>query len=124
MSKPIQMVMRTTHHHYLEGNTRRPCDDCDGPIPQWGGMVMVKHALWRSITDMQGKGFLCFGCIEKRLGRKLKMSDLLRSGKTVPFGNRLFLMLANGWTRDFWVDMDTRGRGHFKSNYQIKLFTE
>ena len=122
-SRPIQMVMRTTHHHHLAGTLGRPCDECGDEIPSWGGMVMLKHALWRSITNPEGKGFLCVSCIEGRLGRPIKMTDLLRSGKTVPFSNRLFIMLRHGWTRDFWVDMDTRGRQWKNlSNYKIKLY--
>lgn len=116
------MVLRTTHQHTLTGVVHRPCDECGMHFQLWGGMVMLRHALWRSITNPQGKGFLCVPCIEKRLGRHVKITDLLRSGKTVPLGNRLFIMLRNGWTRDFWVEMDGRKQRGNGAHYHIKLF--
>jgi hypothetical protein len=59
------------------------CSDCARPIPdEW---YVVKKAVWEQAwpgTSMKGahepmpkKHFLCIGCLEKRLGRRLKRRD-------------------------------------------------
>ncbi len=67
------------------------CQQCDGTIHPYENMVVLKHLLWLSIA--QRKEMLCPACIELRLGRPIRLADLLpsiRNLKQVPC-NQLWL---------------------------------
>jgi hypothetical protein len=59
------------------------CDDCNCTIGGIGEWYLLKKAVWEQAwpgtsqknTEMALKHFLCIGCIEKRLGRKLRRAD-------------------------------------------------
>lgn len=54
------------------------CLDCQVDTSQRTGIseyYMVLHRLWSSVVLTSG--MLCIGCLEKRLGRKLKPADFL-----------------------------------------------
>jgi hypothetical protein len=52
-----------------------PCDDCGVNTSSNGGIAeyyMVHYHVWNSIRPAQ---FLCVGCLERRLGRRLVHED-------------------------------------------------
>jgi hypothetical protein len=59
------------HLRYFTHDGRRCCDDCREPEPDG---PMLRDELWATIAEPDA--FLCFGCIEKRLGRRLTQADL------------------------------------------------
>lgn len=56
------------------------CSKCDTPVCAMAGtMIVLKDDLWKSILaklDSKDTQVLCRSCIEKYLGRPLKLSDL------------------------------------------------
>lgn len=65
------------HHRIINPNYKpSPCPCCGKENPN---LVMIKHELWKQ-TGL--KGWVCFSCIEKRLGRKLTLEDLQPCGAT------------------------------------------
>jgi hypothetical protein len=57
-----------------------------GLFAPWGGgwdveWFMVKAPVWRAATGGTDIRFLCVGCLERRLGRKLAARDFMRSAK-------------------------------------------
>jgi hypothetical protein len=56
------------------------CDDCGVNTQQIGEQYMVHNRVWTAATGVSHKwmamiGFLCIGCIERRLGRQLTKAD-------------------------------------------------
>jgi hypothetical protein len=61
------------------------CKDCRGNIGWMGEWCLLKNSIWEkawpgtgqksSSTKMPMKHFLCIGCIEKRIGRRLTRRD-------------------------------------------------
>jgi hypothetical protein len=49
------------------------CEDCNGP--GWG--PMLKYVVWDKISQSR-KGFLCEGCMVLRLGRALRLEDMVK----------------------------------------------
>jgi hypothetical protein len=50
--------------------------------PGWnGGFFMVKDSVWRHGQRAGKARFLCVGCLECRIGRKLSADDFKRSAK-------------------------------------------
>jgi hypothetical protein len=66
------------HPHYFTADGRQCCDECRQPLP--AGPVLHDD-LWATIKGPDDHTFLCFDCIEKRLGRPLTQADL----KVCPF---------------------------------------
>ena len=67
-----------------------PCMDCEIDTG-YEVAYMIDHNLWRDILNLD-RGFLCLDCLEKRLGRKLKLSDFpeeLRINTPIYFGYQL-----------------------------------
>jgi hypothetical protein len=56
---------------YFTHDGHRCCDECR--LPELGG-PMLHDELWATIA--KPTAFLCFGCTEKRLGRRLTQDDL------------------------------------------------
>lgn len=54
-----------------------PCRDCAIKNPP---MVILRDELWLSIAN--DSDYLCFRCIEKRLGRHITWADLAPCGLT------------------------------------------
>jgi len=80
--------------HYRVSATVFRCNDCNlllGVRPKglsaifgggWqGDWFMVKDGVWRRIQRAGKCRFLCVGCSEHRLGRKLTADDFRRSAK-------------------------------------------
>jgi hypothetical protein len=72
------------------------CKDCRGNIGWMGGWCLLKNSTWEKAwpgtgqknahTKMPLKHFLCIGCIEKRIGRKLTRRDFdMRSKHNKPY---------------------------------------
>jgi hypothetical protein len=68
------------------------CDDCGSPlyvIPAGilgggdgsGEWFMLKDRVWSASQSMGDARFLCVGCIERRIGRRLSSTDFRRSAK-------------------------------------------
>jgi hypothetical protein len=55
---------------------------CDGDIPMTvsenSELYMVRDAVWKQAGIEPYGGCLCVGCLEKRIGRKLKPKDFVR----------------------------------------------
>jgi hypothetical protein len=62
------------------------CEDCDGCLGTMGEWFQLKNAVWNQAwpgtaqrtsakAPLPMKHFLCIGCVEKRLGRKLSRRD-------------------------------------------------
>jgi len=61
------------------------CKDCKANVGMMGAWCMLKNSVWKKTwpgtaqksryTKMPMKHNLCIGCIEKRLGRRLKRCD-------------------------------------------------
>lgn len=57
---------------------RFACQDCGHDVKQMGEMFMLKDDLWIHLVHGCEQGWanmLCVGCVEERLGRKLKPWD-------------------------------------------------
>lgn len=54
------------------------CKDCGYEIFVDKNMVMLKNEIWNSICD-ETEDAICAKCIEKRLGRKITISDFMES---------------------------------------------
>jgi hypothetical protein len=79
------------------------CEDCGESVGLMGEWCMLKTSVWESAwpgtsqksshTNMPMKHFLCIGCVEKRLGRRLTRRDFdMRSKHNRPRPNRQFPM--------------------------------
>lgn len=85
----------------------RNCKDCGIKVnPFHGNMVILPDDLWIKVCD-KIQDVICDFCIEKRLGRKLKLDDLPIEGhiygrresepiRTIP-ANMVFLDKRNLW---------------------------
>jgi hypothetical protein len=56
------------------------CDDCGLNTQEIGEQYMLHNSVWTAATGVSHKwmamiGFLCIGCIERRLGRQLTKAD-------------------------------------------------
>lgn len=45
---------------------------------------MVRPEIWAAVTSLGASGFLCIGCLEKRLGRQLTSRDFTTAPINVP----------------------------------------
>jgi hypothetical protein len=70
------------------------CSDCNsalmirGFFDDWDGdWYMVKDRVWHAATPDKVR-FLCVGCLENRLGRRLSAKDFKRSAKVNFVGNK------------------------------------
>jgi hypothetical protein len=79
------------------------CKDCRRNIGGLGEWCLLKNSVWErawpgtgqksSCAKMPMKHFLCIGCIEKRIGRRLTRRDFdMRSKHNRPLPNRQFPM--------------------------------
>src|SRR5262245_26946734 len=60
----------------MPNNTKRkyklPCDCCGFEIIEGGEYCMIHPKIWEDKLGLGWNDNLCIGCVEKRLGRKLK----------------------------------------------------
>lgn len=56
-------------------NGHLKCADCDFDTKT--EYYMLEHDLWLKVNNGRRQGFLCIGCVEKRLGRELNAFDFL-----------------------------------------------
>lgn len=56
--------------------TFQPCSVCGASCRALGERFMLHHHIWRAIA-VEPEGFLCVGCAEVLLGRRLVASDFL-----------------------------------------------
>ena len=79
------------------------CKDCPRSVGLMGEWCMLRNSVWESVwpgtgqkssrTKMPMKHFLCIGCIEQRLGRRLTRQDFdMRSKHNYPRPDRQFPM--------------------------------
>ena len=65
------------------------CVDCKIDTNEIAEYYMLHNHIWYThTTDFNGKGMLCIGCIESRLGRQLKHGDFT----CTPVNSGLFRM--------------------------------
>lgn len=78
-AKPIQVIACNECGDWL---MTRPPASIFGTGSGWEGeWFMVKARVWQK-GQRKGKcRFLCVGCLERRLGRKLQAADFMRSAK-------------------------------------------
>jgi len=57
------------------GELRECCQDCSEPVPAG---PQLHDELWATVAPPGTDGFLCFDCVERRLGRRLTQADLKR----------------------------------------------
>lgn len=50
-----------------------PCDGCGVDVGELDEWYMLRHDVWHAVAD--GAPFLCVGCVESRLGRRLVRDD-------------------------------------------------
>lgn len=77
------------------------CDDCLVEITSKNGDYVLHDALWAIVAPCpDGKGMLCYACLEKRLGRPLRLADL----KPCPLTHSMFFgaMLARREDVEWW----------------------
>jgi hypothetical protein len=53
------------------------CADCSVDTHSIGEDYMVGHSIWAQAGIGRHDGYLCIGCLEQRLGRKLARSDFI-----------------------------------------------
>lgn len=51
------------------------CNDCSVHTGNRSNWYMLTYKLWHSLTPDKAR-FLCVECVEKRLGRSLRLTDL------------------------------------------------
>jgi hypothetical protein len=51
------------------------CDDCGLDIWKAGEYVMLSPDIWKGELGLGWKDNLCIGCVEKRLGRRIRYSS-------------------------------------------------
>lgn len=61
-------------HHALQDVT---CQACDVDTIETGEYYMVTNELWKRYGC--GRGMLCLGCLEERMGRKLIAADFTKA---------------------------------------------
>lgn len=62
-----------TNPDELEAAAKCPCADCETDTADLGEWYMLKPEIWQAAG--MTKGFLCIGCVEQRLERKLTPTD-------------------------------------------------
>lgn len=56
------------------------CISCGVNTLECKEYYMINNKLWKQITkDTKGKGMLCIGCVEQRLGRRLAFEDFTQA---------------------------------------------
>lgn len=55
---------------------RYACNDCGDSVVSIGEFYMLKREIWQDQLGLGWNDNLCIGCLEKRLGRKISMSDM------------------------------------------------
>lgn len=56
------------------------CSDCQNDIKKSGEYFTLINEIWFAINNNSKIGFLCIGCAEQRLQRKLNKSDFANCG--------------------------------------------
>lgn len=84
--------------NYINHDNKPPtyiCQDCGLHYTHFNNhMIIIKEELWLSIADK--KDVLCDHCIEQRLKRRLKISDLWRNDSNIISGiNDWFINYLN-----------------------------
>jgi len=52
--------------------------DTMSPAGKWE-YYMIQHHLWAAVMESHGEvAFLCIGCVERRLGRRLRNKDFIK----------------------------------------------
>lgn len=85
------------------------CHDCGVDIFETKEYYMVSDACWKRSGMKRYGGFLCIGCLEQRLGEKLKainFRDCPLNWRNIIFpdmaSNRLISRMLNGGNRSKW----------------------
>lgn len=65
------------------------CLDCLVDTGKIGEHYMLKDEIWKLVNNSKS-GMLCIGCLENRLGRKLKPSDFNDSHINRPSAGKYF----------------------------------
>lgn len=90
------------------GRSTWKCDDCGDFVYADDNMVMLKDDLWSKVCRGNTEDVYCDRCIEKRLGRGLRMSDL----KMKDDGG---MILCNQW----WIEANGPIQENMNSGYHV-----
>ena len=71
---PLEHLENQLHYYRIGRYEPIPCKDC-GVNTKDSEFYMVCDKIWEQVQG--GEDYLCIGCLEKRLGRKLTRSDFL-----------------------------------------------
>lgn len=61
---------------HISGTDHSRCLDCSIDTIDTGEYYMLRSDLWRGLTGSR-YGYLCIGCLEARLGRRLRLDDFM-----------------------------------------------
>jgi hypothetical protein len=72
-------VTKRLDHYRLSRHeiARHRCNDCGVNVIEKGDYCMLRSDIWKDQFGLGWNDNLCLACIEKRLGRKLTMLDLI-----------------------------------------------
>jgi hypothetical protein len=77
---------------------KKLCVDCKADIVKLSEHYFVNNHVWNQVMDSE-RGFICIGCLEKRLKRELNMNDFtschINNPKLYSMSNRLVSRLKN-----------------------------
>ena len=93
----------------MDDNLPAPCHDCGVDVFEIREYYMVSDACWKRAGMKPYGGFLCIGCLEKRLGEKLKainFKDCPLNWRNISLpamaSGRLVSRMLNGGKRSKW----------------------
>jgi hypothetical protein len=52
------------------------CNDCGIDVVEAGEFYMLRREIWEGELGLLMSDNLCIGCLEKRLGRKVSLTDM------------------------------------------------
>jgi ribosomal protein L34E len=90
----IARAMRAQIAHAKRASTWRRCEDCSVDVHEIRESYMVRREIWER-SGIASFAFLCIGCLERRIGRKLCRRDFIdapinnQSGKSDRLRDRL-----------------------------------
>src|SRR4029079_18223886 len=69
------LPLTPTYRNWPREIARFRCIDCGVNVVKIGDWYLVSDAIWIDQFGLGWRGHLCLACVEKRLGRKLRLPD-------------------------------------------------
>ena len=74
----VNDVSAADHYKFSKQQiARHVCIDCGVNVIEKGDYTMIDPKIWREQFGLKDKDNLCIDCIEKRLGREIRMGDII-----------------------------------------------